>query len=69
MTIYVVVWTSGECPHGVLGGSDTITGSSLSHTITDLRGGTTYTIIVIARNSAGTKSSNSMTGETEEYGE
>ena len=69
VTNYIVVWTSEECPGGVLGGSDTITGSSTSHNITGLRGGTTYTIRVIASNSAGTKPGTSMTGETEEYGE
>ena len=63
------MWTSGECPGGVLSGSDTNTGSYTSHTITGLRGGTTYTITVTATNSAGSTSSNSMTGETEEYGE
>ena len=69
VTSYIVIWTSGECPGGVLIGTDTITGSSTSHTITGLRGGTTYTIRVTASNSAGTNSSNSVTGETEEYGE
>ena len=67
VTSYIVIWTSEECPGGVLGGSDT--GSYTSHNITGLRGGTTYTITVAATNSAGTSSSNSMTGETEEYGE
>ena len=69
VTNNLVIWTSGECPGGVLLGSDTIIGSSLSHTITGLRGGTTYTVTVTATNSAGTKPSNSVTGETEEYGE
>ena len=69
VTSYKVMWTSGECPGGVLDGSTTITVSSLSHTITGLRGDTTYTITVTATNPAGTNSSNTMTEETEEYGE
>ena len=69
VTSYIVIWTSEECPGGVLGGNDTISGSSLSHTITRLRGGTTYTITVTASNPAGTNTSTSMTRETEEYGE
>ena len=68
VTSYEVMWTSGECPGGVLSGSDTITGSSLSHTITALRGGTTYTITVTATNPAGSNT-NSRTGETRERGE
>ena len=66
---YEMMWTSRECPGGVLNGSATINGSYTSHTITGLRGDTTYTITVSATNPAGTNSSNSMTGETEEYGE
>ena len=69
VTSYEVMWTSGECPGGVLNDSTTITGSSLSHTISGLRGGTTYTITVTVTNPAGSTSSNPMTGETEEYGE
>ena len=68
VTSYEVMWTSGECPGGVLDDSTTINGSSLIHTITGLRGNTTYTITVTATNPAGTNTSNSMTGETEEYG-
>ena len=69
VTSYEVMWTSGECPGGVLSGSDNITGSSISHTITDLRGDTTYTIIVTAYNSAGNNSIKSVTRDTRERGE
>ena len=69
MTSYTVIWTSVECPGGVLSGSTTITSSYTSYTITGLRGGTTYTITVTASNSAGSNPSDSMTRETEEYGE
>ena len=68
MTNYEVIWTSEEFPGGVLTGTDTIIGSSTSHNITGLREGTTYTITVAATNPAGTNPSNSVTGETEEYG-
>ena len=69
VTSYEVIWTSDEFPGGVLTGTDTIIGSSLSHNITGLREGTTYTITVTATNPAGTNPSNSVTEETEEYGE
>ena len=64
-TSYEVMWTSGECPGGVLSGNKTIAGTSISHIITGLRGGTTYTITVNATTSAGT---NSVTGDTKERG-
>ena len=63
------MWTSGECPGGVLSGSDTITGIYTSHTRTGLRGGTTYTITVTVTNPAGSTSSNSVVGETRDRGE
>ena len=69
VTSYIVTWVSEECPDGVLSDNDTITDSSTSHTITGLRGSTTYTIRVAATNAAGTNPSDSMTGETEEYSE
>ena len=69
VTGYTVIWTSGECPGGVLSSSLTNTGNYTNHTITGLRGGTTYTITVTVTNPAGSTSSNTMTGETEEYGE
>ena len=69
VTSYEVMWTSGECPGGVLSGSTTISGSSVSHTITGLRGDTTYTIIVTAYNSAGNNSIKSLTRDTREHGE
>ena len=69
VTSYEVMWSSGECPGGVLSSSTTtITGSYTSHTITGLRGGTTYTITVTVTNPAGTNT-NSRTGETRERGE
>ena len=67
VTSYDVIWTSGECG-GMLNGSTTNTGSSLSHTITDLRGGTTYTITVTVINPAGSNT-NYRTGRTREHGE
>ena len=69
VTSYIVIWTSKECPGGVLTGTDTISSSATSHTLPGLRGGTTYTVTVTATNPAGTNRSNSVTGETEEYGE
>ena len=69
VTSYEVMWTSGECPGGVLSGSTTISGSSVSHTITGLRGDTTYTIIFTAYNSAGNNSIKSVTADTREHGE
>ena len=71
VTSYEVMWTSGECPGGVLSGSDNIniTSSSVSHTITGLRGDTTYTMIVTAYNSAGNNSIKSVTRDTTEHGE
>ena len=69
VTSYKVMWTSGDCPGGMLSGSTTtITGSYTSHTITGLRGGTTYTITVTVINPAGSNT-NSRTGETRERGE
>ena len=69
VTSYEVMWTSGECPGGVLNDSTTISGSSVSHTITGLRGDTTYTIIVTAYNLAGNNSIKSLTRDTKEHGE
>ena len=69
VTSYEVMWTSGECPGGVLNDSTTISGSSVSHTITGLRGDTTYTIIVTAYNSAGNNSIKSVTRDTRQHGE
>ena len=63
------MWTSGDCPGGVLSGSTTISGSFVNHTITGLRGDTTYTIIVTAYNSAGNNSIKSVTRDTREHGE
>ena len=68
VTSYEVMWTSGECG-GVLSNSTTITGSYTSHTISSLRGDTTYTIRVTVTNPAGSNTSNPMTGETRERGE
>ena len=63
---YEAMWTSDECPDDVEEGSSTIT--ETSYIIEDLREGTRYTITVSATNSAGTSSSDSVTGETQELG-
>ena len=63
---YEVMWTSDECPDDVDEGSATIT--ETSYIIEHLREGTNYTITVNATNSAGTSSSDSVTGETQELG-
>ena len=63
---YEVMWTSDECSDDVDEGSATIT--ETSYIIEGLREGTRYTITVSATNSAGTSSSDSVTGETEELG-
>ena len=59
-----MVWRSDQCPDDVDEGSATTT--EISYNIEDLREGTSYTITVSATNSAGTSSSDSVTGETEE---
>ena len=64
VTSYGVVWTSDECPDDVDEGSATVT--DVTYIIEGLRGGTSYTITVNATNSAGTSSSDSVTGETQE---
>ena len=60
---YKVMWTSDECPDDVDMGSSTIT--ETSYIMEGLREGTSYTI-TISISSAGTPSSDSVTGETQE---
>ena len=51
---YVVSWSSDQCPDYTDEGYTTITHGSID----DLRGGTSYSIIVSAINMAGTSSDN-----------
>ena len=60
---YEVIWMSDECPGGVLSGSTTV--SSTNYTIQNLRGGTGYTVTILA----GFVSSNPVTIYTVEYSE
>ena len=48
--IYVVIWSSDQCPDDVDDGNTTITDGSTSYTIEVLRGGTLYTITLVASN-------------------
>ena len=64
---YEVFWTSNECPMDVHEGSAVVTGTS--YTIDDLRGGSSYNIIVTATNSAGISISNRVIAETNETSE
>ena len=66
---YKVVWTSDECPDYVDENRTTLNGvdeAITSYIIEGLREGTNYTITVSAINAAGTSSSDSVAGETEE---
>ena len=62
-----MMWTSEECPGDV--DEDSTTTTDTRYTIEDLREGTSYTITVSATNSAGTSSSDPVTGETDELSE
>ena len=64
---YDVMWTpgGGECS-GVSGGSDSVDGDTVSHTIEGLEEYTTYTITVTATNDVGSAISDQATGRTSE---
>ena len=64
---YDVVWTpgGGECS-GVSGGSDSVDGDTVSHTIEGLEEYITYTITVTATNDVGSAVSDQVTGMTSE---
>ena len=65
---YDVVWTpggGGECSD-VSGGSDSVDGDTVSHTIEGLEEYTTYTITVTATNNVGSAVSDQATGRTSE---
>ena len=64
---YEVMWSSDKCPGDIDEGSAIVT--KTSYNIGRLREGTRYTITVSATSSAGTSSSDPVSGETEELGE
>ena len=69
MHVYVILWTSGECPDDVDQGSVNITETNVTEStyiIESLREGTSYTITVTASNTVG--SVNSINGRTQEIG-
>ena len=63
---YEVKWSSDQCPEDRENNSTTISGNSTTHTISNLRPGTSYTVAVIASNSAGQTTSGNITVETVE---
>ena len=64
---YEVKWSSDQCPKDHEEDSNTtISGNSASHTISNLRPGTSYTVSVTASNSAGQTTSGNITVETVE---
>ena len=64
---YEVKWSSDQCPEDHEEDSNTtISGNSASNTISNLRPGTSYTVAVIASNSAGQTTSGNITVEIEE---
>ena len=58
-------WSSEQCPEDKEDNSTTLTDNSTTHTISNLRSGTNYTISVTASNSAGQNCSGNITVETE----
>ena len=69
VTSYEVEWSSDQCPDNETEGSATITDSSTSYTIMDLRPGTSYNIPVTASNLAGDSPTDTFTMETDEMSE
>ena len=64
---YEVKWSSDQCPKDHEEDSNTtISDNSASHTISNLRPGTRYTVSVTASNSAGQTTSGNISVEIEE---